>query len=187
MSTPTPSDAPNNPTTPAAASIDACARAVIDACRERELRLVTAESLTGGLIASALTAIPGASDVLDRAFVVYSYAAKAQMLGVPYELVSACSAVSEAVARAMATGALARSHPEAQLSVAVTGVAGPGPLDAEHPAGLVHLAIARTSYAAPELTHVELRLGDIGRDEVRHATVAAALALVLQVLTRDSR
>ncbi len=155
------------------------ARAVIDACKSQGLRLVTAESLTGGLIAGALTTVPGSSYVVDRAFVVYSYAAKSQMLGVPYELVRSCCAVSEAVARAMAEGALARSYPEAQVSVAVTGVAGPGDLDAERPAGLVHLAAARLG--GPTL-HRERRFGSCGRPEVRAQTVRAALQLVLELL-----
>lgn len=103
--------------------IQSRARAVLDACKARGLRVATAESLTGGLIAGALTEIPGSSDVVDRAFVTYSYEAKAQLLAVPYDLVAACGAVSEEVARRMAEGALARSHPHAQLAVAVTGVA----------------------------------------------------------------
>ena len=154
------------------------ARAVIDACKSRGLRLVTAESLTAGLIAGALTTIPGSSDVVDRAFVVYSYAAKAQMLGVPYDLVRSCCAVSEAVARAMAEGALARSYPEAQLSVAVTGGAGPGDLDAARPAGLVHLAAARRGAAT---LHREQRFGPLGRAEVRAQTVRVALELLLEL------
>ncbi len=157
------------------------ARAVIDACKSQGLRLVTAESLTGGLIAGTLTTVPGSSSVVDRAFVVYSYAAKSQMLGIPYELVRSCCAVSEPVARAMAEGALARSYPEAQVSVAVTGVAGPGDLDAERPAGLVHIAAATTRAGAPTL-HRECRFGSCGRPQVRAQTVRAALQLVLELL-----
>lgn len=155
--------------------IQSRARAVLDACKARGLRVSTAESLTGGLIAGALTEIPGSSDVVDRAFVTYSYEAKAQLLAVPYDLVAACGAVSEEVARRMAEGALARSHPHAQLAVAVTGVAGPGPNGA-NPAGRVHLAVARSG---AETTHAQRDFGEAGRDAVRRATVLAALEMLL--------
>ncbi len=151
------------------------ARAVLDGCRARGWKVCTAESLTGGLIAAALTEVPGSSDVVDRAYVTYSYEAKAQMLGVPYDLVASCGAVSEAVARAMASGALARSHPCAHLSVAVTGVAGPGPSGA-NPAGRVHLASAMRG---AEVLHAQRDFGSGGRDAVRRATVLAALDLLL--------
>jgi nicotinamide-nucleotide amidase len=151
------------------------ARAVLDACRAKGWKLCTAESLTGGMIAAALTDVPGASDVFDRAYVTYSYEAKAQVLAVPYDLVAACGAVSEAVARAMAAGALARSHPCAQLAVAVTGVAGPGPSGA-NPAGRVHLA---TALRGAEVVHARRDFGAVGRDAVREATVHAALDLLL--------
>ncbi len=151
------------------------AEAVLTGCRARGLRVATAESLTGGLIAGALTEVPGSSDVVDRAFVTYSYEAKAQELGVPYDLVAACGAVSEAVARRMAEGALARAHGRADLAVAVTGVAGPGPSGA-NPAGRVHLAIARRG---GETTHTQRDFGDVGRAAVRRATVRAALELLL--------
>jgi nicotinamide-nucleotide amidase len=155
------------------------ARAVLDGCRARGWKVCTAESLTGGLIAAALTEVPGSSDVVDRAYVTYSYEAKAQMLGVPYDLVAACGAVSEAVARAMASGALARSHPCAHLSVAVTGVAGPGPSGA-NPAGRVHLASAMRG---GDVLHAQRDFGSSGRDPVRRATVLAALDLLLTRLS----
>ena len=151
------------------------ARAVLDECRARKWKVCTAESLTGGLIAAALTEVPGSSDVVDRAYVTYSYEAKAQMLAVPYDLVAACGAVSEDVARAMAAGALARSHPCAHLSVAVTGVAGPGPSGA-NPAGRVHLA---TALRGGDVLHAQRDFGAAGRDAVRRATVLAALDLLL--------
>ena len=97
---------------------------VLDVCRRRKLRIVTAESCTGGLIAAALTAIAGSSDVVDRAFVTYSNEAKREMIGVPWDAILGYGAVSEPVARAMASGALARGN--ADISVSVTGVAGPG-------------------------------------------------------------
>ncbi len=153
------------------------ARAVLDACREAGAMLAVAESCTGGLLAAALTEIPGASDVVERGFVTYSYESKSEMLGVPTEMIAAHGAVSEPVARAMADGALARS--EAQLSIAVTGVAGPGSDSDAKPAGLVHLACARADAGAIHERHA---FGDIGRDAVRRATVAAALDLILRRL-----
>jgi nicotinamide-nucleotide amidase len=163
------------------AETEAKARAVLDGCRAERWKVCTAESLTGGLIAAALTDVPGASDVFDRAYVTYSYEAKAQVLAVPYDLVEACGAVSEAVARAMATGALARSHPCAHLAVAVTGVAGPGPSGA-NPAGRVHLAAAMRGSDA--VLHEMRDFGAIGRDGVRRATVHAALDLLLARIER---
>ena len=100
------------------------AEALLQRCREAGLMLATAESCTGGLIAAALTAIPGSSDVVDRGFVTYTNEAKAELVGVDPAAIAAHGAVSEVVARAMAEGALARSR--AGIAVAVTGVAGPG-------------------------------------------------------------
>lgn len=151
------------------------ARAVLDGCRAKGWKVCTAESLTGGMIAATLTEIPGSSDVVDRAYVTYSYEAKAQALAVPYDLVAACGAVSEAVARAMALGALAHAHPFVHLTVAVTGVAGPGPSGA-NPAGRVHLA---TALRGGDVVHERRDFGAIGRDAVRRATVLAALDLLL--------
>ena len=149
------------------------AESLLEACRTRGLKLATAESCTGGLIAALLTEIPGSSDVVERGFVTYSNAAKAEQLGVPADLIAAHGAVSEPVARAMAEGALAHSH--ADLAVSVTGVAGPGGGSLAKPVGLVHLAAARRG--APTL-HQELRLGDIGRGPIRMATLEAALVLL---------
>ncbi len=152
------------------------ARAVLDACRAAGLMVVCAESCTGGLVMGALTEIPGSSDVVERGFVTYSDAAKGEMLGVPPALIERHGAVSEEVAKAMAEGALARSR--AQVSVAVTGVAGPG-ASAAKPAGLVHLAAAQHGKG---VIHEKHEFGDIGRSAVRHATVAAALDLLLKRL-----
>jgi len=116
------------------------AERVLSGCRARGIRLATAESCTGGLIAACLTDIPGSSDVFDRGFVTYSNEAKQDMLGVPVNLFATDGAVSKPVACAMAEGAL--KHSRAALSVAVTGVAGPGGGTAEKPVGLVHLAVA---------------------------------------------
>ena len=116
---------------------EAAARALIDAARARGWKIATAESCTGGLVSAAITDIAGSSDVFDRGFVTYSYPAKVAMLGVPQALLTAHGAVSEPVARAMAEGALAAS--DADLAIAVTGVAGPGASEAK-PEGLVWFA-----------------------------------------------
>ncbi len=139
------------------------------------LKLATAESCTGGLIAGLLTEVPGSSAVVDRGFVTYSNAAKAQMLGIDSHLIKRHGAVSEAVARAMAEGAL--GHSPVDVAVAVTGVAGPGGGSAEKPVGLVHFA-ARARDGV--LIHREMRFGDIGRANVRLATIHEALILLRQ-------
>jgi nicotinamide-nucleotide amidase len=141
--------------------------------------LATAESCTGGLIAGLLTEIPGSSDVVERGFVTYSNAAKTEQLGVPADLIAKHGAVSEPVARAMAEGALAQSR--ADLAVSVTGVAGPGGGTPTKPVGLVHVAVARRGGST---VHQELRLGDLGREPIRMATVEAALALLRRGLER---
>lgn len=149
------------------------AQALLSAYEAAGLRIATAESCTGGLVAGLLTAVPGSSAVVDRGFVTYSNAAKTDMLGVPADLIAAEGAVSEAVARAMAEGALARS--EAQAAVAITGVAGPGGGSAPKPVGLVHLALA---FQGEATTHLERRYGDLGRDEIRRRAVEDALGLL---------
>ena len=153
------------------------AGAVIRTCREAGLTVATAESCTGGLIAAVLTEVPGSSSVVDRGFVTYSNAAKAQALGVPASLIEARGAVSEEVARAMAAGALA--HSTADLAVAVTGIAGPGGGTAAKPVGLVHLAVCRRGR---DTLHLERRYGELGRREVRFATVADALDLMARLI-----
>jgi nicotinamide-nucleotide amidase len=150
---------------------------LLDACRKAGLKLATAESCTGGLVAAMLTEIAGSSDVVERGFVTYSDEAKIEALGVPADLIAAHGAVSEAVARAMAEGALRHAH--ADIAVSVTGVAGPGGGSAAKPVGLVHLACAR---AGRPTLHQECRFGDIGRDGVRLKSVEAALALVWRML-----
>src|ERR1700761_1394956 len=115
------------------------ARALLDAARTRSLRLVTAESCTGGLIAGLLTEIPGSSDVVERGFVTYSNEAKEDLLDVPTDLIHAHGAVSEPVACAMAAGAL--KHSLAQLAVAVTGIAGRGGGTAQKRVGLISIAV----------------------------------------------
>ena len=150
---------------------------LLAAARAKGLKIVTAESCTGGLIAGLLTDIAGSSDVFERGFVTYSNPAKEEMLGVSAAMLRQHGAVSQIVARAMAEGAIRQST--AQLSVAVTGIAGPGGGSDEKPVGLVHIAAARAGAAT---LHRECRFGDIGRSEVRLKTVAAALALLTQLI-----
>ena len=154
------------------------ARRVLDACRARKLTVVTAESCTGGLVAAALTEIPGSSDVVDRGFVTYSDAAKQAMLGVPAQVLKDFGAVSRETAEAMARGALARSS--ADLAVSVTGIAGPGGGSAQKPVGLVHFAaMARGGQSISR----EKRFGEIGRGEVRMRSVAEALDMLEMLAT----
>jgi nicotinamide-nucleotide amidase len=154
---------------------DLLARAadIVARYREAGLMAATAESCTGGLIAALLTEIPGSSSVLERGFVVYSNAAKEELLGVPAETLAKHGAVSERTARAMAEGALAQSR--AEVAVSVTGIAGPDGGAAAKPVGLVHFACARRG--APTVAREE-RFGDIGRDAVRLASVRVGLDLL---------
>ncbi|HWE20452.1 MAG TPA: CinA family protein [Hyphomicrobiaceae bacterium] len=149
------------------------AAALLDELRSRGLKLAAAESCTGGLVTALLTEIAGSSTVVERGFVTYSNAAKHELLGVPEAMLAEHGAVSEPVARAMAEGALA--HSAADVTVAVTGIAGPGGGSAEKPVGLVHIAAARRGGA---VLHQECRFGDIGRAEVRLASVDTALQLI---------
>ena len=157
--------------------IIALAADVLEACRPRGELLATAESCTGGLVAGALTAVPGSSDVFERGFVTYSNTAKSEMLGVPFWLIEKHGAVSEDVARAMAGGAL--THSRASLAVAVTGIAGPGGGTAEKPIGLVHFAAGR---ADGPMHHEAVVFGDLGRAEVRRRSVERALTLLRSLL-----
>ncbi len=152
------------------------ATAVLDLCRARSLKLATAESCTGGLVAGALTEIAGSSDVVDRGFVTYSNKAKQQMLGVPADTLRTHGAVSRETAEAMARGALGNGG--ADVVVAITGIAGPSGGGPDKPVGLVHFAAASRSGA---LTHAEMRYGDIGRSEVRHKSVLQALAMLKEL------
>ena len=154
---------------------EARARALIAALRARGWRIATAESCTGGMVAAALTDVPGSSDVFDRGFVTYSYPAKVAMLGVPQLLLTGHGAVSEPVARAMAEGALAAS--DAELAVAVTGVAGPGASEAK-PEGLVWFATATAAGVRSERRD----FGALGRHAVRLRSVETALDLALHAL-----
>jgi len=157
----------------------AAAARLLDTCRARGLTVATAESCTGGLVIAALTDIAGSSDVVDRGFVAYSNAAKMAMLGVLPEILEANGAVSRQTAEAMAQGAIEESN--ADLAVAVTGIAGPGGGSAGKPVGLVHFAVAS---AEGDLVHREERFGDLGRTEIRHRSVLVALAMLQQLAER---
>jgi nicotinamide-nucleotide amidase len=153
------------------------AATLLDLLRARELKLATAESCTGGLIAAILTEVPGSSDVFERGFVTYSNEAKAEMLGVPAALIKEHGAVSEEVARAMAEGALRNSR--ADIAVSVTGVAGPGGGTEAKPVGLIHFGAARRGR---EPIHHEKRFGDLGRRGIRFASVVEAFAMMREMI-----
>ena len=148
------------------------AETLLAACRAKGVVLATAESCTGGLIAAVLTAIAGASDVVDRGYVTYSNGAKHEMIGVPISLIQSHGAVSEEVARSMAEGALARSR--ATIAVSVTGIAGPGGASPEKPVGLVCFGLAKKGQ--PVISERRVLAGD--RAGIRAATVAHAFAMI---------
>jgi nicotinamide-nucleotide amidase len=159
------------------------AQGVLDFCREHGYTVATAESCTGGLVAAYLTHIAGASDIVERGFVTYSNDSKIELLGVDARIIAEHGAVSRQTALAMAAGALWRS--KASVSVAVTGIAGPGGGTEDKPVGLVHFAIARrVSVSLEQLDfkalHHEEEFGDIGRAEVREASVATAFRMLRQ-------
>lgn len=158
--------------------IRSAAEHVLFACRKHKLKVVTAESCTGGLVAAALTAIAGSSDVVERGFVTYANEAKREMLGVPWDALLGHGAVSEPVARAMAAGALA--HSLADIAVSVTGVAGPGGGSDEKPVGLVHLAAVRKGHEPIAERHIFP--GD--RDAIRRISVLTALAMLALLAER---
>jgi nicotinamide-nucleotide amidase len=148
------------------------AASLLQACRVRGVKLATAESCTGGLIAGVLTAIAGSSDVLERGFITYSNASKTELLGVPAELIQAEGAVSEPVAQRMAEGALARSH--ADIVVSVTGVAGPGGGSMAKPVGLLWFGLAQRGQ--PIASERRIFPGD--RTAIRVAAVQQAFGLI---------
>ena len=155
----------------------ALARSLLDLCRMRKLTIATAESCTGGLVAGALTDIPGSSDVVDRGFVTYSDEAKRAMLGVKASTLLTFGAVSKETATAMAVGALERAGVD--LAVAVTGIAGPGGATPGKPVGLVHFAAAARD---GRIVHRECRFGAIGRSAVRQRSVLEALRMLLDLV-----
>ena len=147
------------------------ARDVLDTLRRRRWHVATAESCTGGMIAAALTDVPGSSDVVERGFVTYSNAAKAELLGVDPALIAAHGAVSAEVAASMAAGALA--HAPVEIAVAVTGVAGPGGGTEAKPVGLVYISVSD----AQKTETVERKFpGD--RDRIRWYATQQALDMI---------
>jgi nicotinamide-nucleotide amidase len=163
-------------------SLRAAAIRVLDLCRARGLLVATAESCTGGLVAAALTEIAGSSDVVDRGFVTYSNEAKQQMLGVTAATLKRHGAVSPQTAKAMATGALKKSR--ADITVSITGIAGPGSGSKEKPVGLVYFAAASRDGG---LIGRKRLFGAIGRRRVRSRSVAEALSLIERLARRARR
>jgi nicotinamide-nucleotide amidase len=161
--------------------IGAAAKRLLALCRAHGLKIATAESCTGGLVAGALTEIPGSSDVVERGFVTYSNEAKHEMLGVPNATLHKYGAVSRQTAEAMARGAL--KHSDADLAVSITGIAGPGGATPGKPVGLVHFAAAARG---GRLIARAKKFGDIGRRKVRLKSVVEALAM-LETLARRAR
>jgi nicotinamide-nucleotide amidase len=146
---------------------------LLAACRQRGLKIATAESCTGGLLSGVLTALPGSSDVFERGFVTYSNEAKIELLGIEAALIARHGAVSEDVALAMADGALRRAH--AHVAASVTGIAGPSGGTSEKPVGLVYIACSRAGW---EPLVERLGLWHLDREAIRLASVSAALRLL---------
>lgn len=153
--------------------IETLARLLIDEARSRSLRIVTAESCTGGLVAGAICSIAGASDVFERGYVVYTNRAKQELLGVPGDLIADLGAVSEPVARMMAEGALENSN--AHVAVAITGIAGPGGGTPMKPVGTVHIATARANQGL-------MHRSELFEGETREAVQLAAVQSALEML-----
>ena len=150
--------------------------ALLDRARAREVMIACAESCTGGMVAAALTDLPGSSAIFDRGFVTYTNAAKIDLLGVSPDTLTAHGAVSEQVALEMARGALARSG--AQIAVSITGIAGPG--GSEHkPEGRVCFGLATAS----GITTQTQEFSALGRDKVRRAARDFALGLIFEAIT----
>ena len=160
----------------AASDARALSRALLDLCRSRKLTIATAESCTGGLVAGALTEIPGSSDVIDRGFVTYSNAAKHAMLGVKTATLDSFGAVSKETAIQMAVGALEEA--DVDLAVSITGIAGPGGATPGKPVGLVHFAVASRD---GRIVNKECRFGAIGRSAVRQRSVLEALRMLMEL------
>ena len=153
--------------------IETMARLLVDEAREKNLRIVTAESCTGGLVAGAICAVAGASDVFDRGFVVYTNRAKQEMLDVSGDLMADLGAVSEPISRMMAEGALENSH--AHVALAVTGIAGPGGGTPLKPVGTVHFATSRSNQSV----HHRHEVFDLdSREEIQLAAVLVALEMI---------
>lgn len=159
------------------ASADDLARRIVETAIGKKLAVALAESCTGGLVAAAITEVPGSSAVLERGFVTYSNAAKIELLGVPGDTIARNGAVSEETARAMAEGALRRSR--ADLAVSVTGIAGPGGGSAAKPVGLVHFALATSTSTRHRLERFDPGLD---RRQIRARAAETALSLLVEGL-----
>lgn len=157
--------------------IETLARLLVAEARDRSLRLVTAESCTGGLVAGAICSISGASDVFERGFVTYTNRAKSEMLGVPGDLIADHGAVSEPVARMMAEGALAASH--GHIAVSITGIAGPRGGTPLKPVGTVHFAVARANRS---VSHRHERFDGPTREAVQLAALVTALEMLREAV-----
>ncbi|MFC7290529.1 CinA family protein [Hirschia litorea] len=153
------------------------ARQLLNTAQTNRLKLVTAESCTGGLLAGLITEIPGSSQTLDRGFVVYTNRAKQDMLGVSGDILADFGAVSEPTAIAMAEGALA--HSRADLAVSITGIAGPGGQTPMKPVGLVHIAAIRRDR---EILQEAYNFGNIGRSNVRRKSIIHAIGMLMQLM-----
>ena len=153
---------------------------LLELCKKKKLTLATAESCTGGMLAAVITEIPGSSLVLDRGFVTYTNESKQQMLGVAPTTIDVYGAVSRECAEEMAKGALA--HSPVNLAVSITGVAGPTGAVPGKPIGLVHFAAASRS---GRLVHHDRKYGDIGRSNVRRASVVQALAMLMELAEKE--
>jgi nicotinamide-nucleotide amidase len=156
------------------------ANALLELCKKKKLTLATAESCTGGLVAAALSEIPGSSLVLDRGFVTYSNEAKQQMLGVTPATIDFYGAVSKECAEEMAKGALA--HAQVDLAVSITGIAGPTGAVAGKPIGLVYFCAA--SRSGRIIAH-DRKFGAIGREKVRRASILQALAMLTELAEKE--
>ncbi len=152
------------------------AQEVVRLCTEKNVMIATAESCTGGLVAGAITEIPGASQVLERGFITYSDQSKIEMLGVMPITLRQFGAVSKDVSLEMAHGAMSRS--EAGISVSTTGIAGPSGGTTGKPVGLVHFGGRHYKGA---LIHREMKFGDIGRHEIRMSSVEVALEMIIEL------
>ncbi|HEY5279486.1 MAG TPA: CinA family protein [Pseudolabrys sp.] len=162
------------------AEITTAVTGLLDLCKAKELTLATAESCTGGLVASAISEISGSSLVLDRGFVTYSNEAKQQMLGVTPATIDVLGAVSKECAEEMAKGALA--HAQVDLAVSITGIAGPTGAVPGKPIGLVYFCAA--SRSGRIIAH-DRKFGDIGRTKVRRASVLMALAMLQELAEKE--
>jgi nicotinamide-nucleotide amidase len=149
---------------------------VLEACRRRSIRIAAAESCTGGMLTALLTEIPGASDVVDRCFVCYSNEAKVDMLGIAPDMIDTFGAVSPAVAWAMARGAIAQT--QADIAIAITGIAGPAGARPNKPVGHVVFGVAHKGCDPDDIIAQTREFGDIGRTQIRLAAVRVALGLL---------